>query len=209
MIKKKKFNELWLCATISTEIAFHASENPELQAAWFKQLPVKILIELENYHKKQYLFDNKSVNQFLNTENNFQFWSLIATSRSELDLRNRLDPNKVLKISQIHGFIAYTHQVAKAKMIKEKYLSNIVISPNNETESLSYEELEIQESQELSDLHETIDIWIESLEYENLSELTTEHYFDIDTNLEYNEFVEILFILCMIQLLNRNWLNCL
>ncbi|CAG8730511.1 16598_t:CDS:1, partial [Racocetra fulgida] len=100
------------------------------------------------------------------------------------DLRNRLDSNKVLKISQIHGSIAYTHQVAKAKMIKEKYLSNIVIPSNNETESLSYEESEIHESQDLlSNLHETVDTWIESLEYENLSELTTEHYFDMDTNL--------------------------
>ncbi|CAG8789279.1 18380_t:CDS:1 [Dentiscutata erythropus] len=107
------------------------------------------------------------------------------------DLRNRLDPNKVIKISQIHGSIAYTYRVAKAKTIKEKYLSNIVILPNNETESMSYKESEIQESKDLlTNLHETVDTWIESLEHENLFELTTKHYSDLDIDLEYNEFVE-------------------
>ncbi|CAG8685688.1 1491_t:CDS:2 [Gigaspora rosea] len=276
--KKKKFDELWLHATISTGMAFCASENPELQAVFtFLNPNIKLpncqnlagtildnaascvqddaaayaaarsrlqikhrekiylpcfahqinlcvgeIFKENNYRKKRYPFDNNSVNQILNLGNIFQFWSLAATNASELgaiakvififsicvnsasykrlistmvwvhsNLRNRLDPNKVLKISQIHGSITYTHRVAEAKTIKEKYLSNIVIPPNNETESMFYEESDIQESQDLlTDLHETVDTWIGSLEYENLSELTTEHYLDIDIDFEYNEFVE-------------------
>ncbi|CAG8662835.1 280_t:CDS:1, partial [Scutellospora calospora] len=73
------------------------------------------------------------------------------------------------------------------KAIKERYSANIAI-PSNKNENLYEVTKETQDL--LDDWQETIDSWIESLEYKNLSKLTIQHYSDIDINSECNEFVE-------------------
>ncbi|CAG8636909.1 10723_t:CDS:2, partial [Dentiscutata heterogama] len=53
-------------------------------------------------------------------------------------------PNKVLKISQIHGSITYAHRLTEAKAIKERYSANIAI-PSNENENLHEDTKETQD----------------------------------------------------------------
>ncbi|CAG8565638.1 15784_t:CDS:2, partial [Racocetra fulgida] len=84
--------------------------------------------------------------------------------------------------------------IAEAKAIKKSYSANMVI-PSNENENLHetmfYDELNTKETQDLlDDWQETINNWIKSLEYENLTKLAIQQYFDIDIDSECNEFVE-------------------
>ncbi|CAG8852125.1 43299_t:CDS:2, partial [Gigaspora margarita] len=104
---------------------------------WYGEEPKKLLQELEQYRRKQPLFEDSQVSQF---DNIMEFWSFVATKVKELG-----KSEKVFQISCIRASLLYEERITQIK--KEMFLGQNAALPiyndNQESILLNDEEDEI------------------------------------------------------------------